>query len=85
MGRTVHIFWYVELYMDRTVHIMSGIWVLYSPYGPYNIWNISNIWTPGSRVGGPGGESPPVSKKAKNELFAPTPTVTKECCAEVSL
>ena len=45
-------------HMDRTVHILFVIWVIYGSYGPYNIWNMGNIWTPGSRVGCPGGGAP---------------------------
>ena len=44
LDRTVHIFWYVELYMDRTVHIL---WYgdLHVPYSLYNVSDMGNIWT----------------------------------------
>ena len=47
MDRTVHIFWYVELYMDRTIHTL---WYgdLYVPYGPYTVLDMGNIWIVGS-------------------------------------
>ena len=65
MDRTDHVFWYFELCMDRAIHTLwyvdlhGLIWVIYGLYGSYNIWNMSNIWTPGSRVGGSGGADTP--------------------------
>ena len=55
MSRTFHVFWYVDLYMDRTVHILFVIWIVYEQYGSFSIWEMGNIWTHGFRVGGPAG------------------------------
>ena len=93
MDRTIHIFRYVELnmdrtvinsgilryvwtvrsilsgmltYMDHTVHIMSGIRVIYGPYGLYNIWVIYGPRDPGWEVRG---TEPPSEHNKQNMFF----------------
>ena len=43
MDRTVHMFWYVDLYMDRMVHIISAMQITYGLYDPRKLWSMHNI------------------------------------------
>ena len=72
MDCTVYVSWYVDLYVDCTAHIMSGIVAADRPYAPYNIWNMGNTWNPGSRRGGSRTRGFPVNKRTKNLMHKKT-------------